>query len=64
MFNFWENVSRYPRFFISATAGLVLILLSPFQKLLRTSLGKFLFILIVLTVFTLGFLIFNAMLNL
>lgn len=64
MFNFWENVSRYPRFFISATAGLFLILLSPFQKLLRTSLGKFLFILIVLTVFTLGFLIFNAMLNL
>ena len=63
MFNFWENIARYPRFFISATAGLFLILLSPFQKLLRTTLGKFLFILVVLTILTLGFLTFNAMLN-
>jgi len=63
MFNFWENIARYPRFFISATAGLFLILLSPFQKLFRTNLGKLLFIVIVFTIFTLGFLIFNAMLN-
>jgi hypothetical protein len=63
MFNFWENIARYPRFFISAVVGLFLILVSPFQKLLRTNLGKLLFILIVSTILTLVFLTFNAMLN-
>ena len=40
MNNFWENIARYPRFFISAMLGLLLILISPFQKLLRTTVGK------------------------
>jgi len=43
MNNFWENIARYPRFFISAMLGLLLILISPFQKLLRTTTGKILF---------------------
>ena len=43
MNNFWENIARYPRFFISAMLGLLLILISPFQKLLRTTLGKIIF---------------------
>jgi|TARA_B110000008_G_scaffold209558_1_gene208369 hypothetical protein len=43
MNNFWENIARYPRFFISAMLGLVLILIAPFQKLLRTTTGKIIF---------------------
>ena len=43
MNNFWENIARYPRFFISAMLGLLLILISPFQKLLRTTAGKIIF---------------------
>jgi len=43
MNNFWENIARYPRFFISSMIGLLLILISPFQKLLRTTTGKIIF---------------------
>ena len=43
MNNFWENIARYPRCFISAMLGLLLILISPFQKLLRTTVGKIIF---------------------
>ena len=43
MNNFWENIARYPRFFISAMLGLLLILIAPFQKLLRTTTGKIIF---------------------
>ena len=35
MNDFWTNVSRYPRFFISSLAGLILILLTPFRNLLK-----------------------------
>ena len=44
MNNFWENIARYPRFFISAMLGLLLILIAPFQKLLRTTTGKIIFV--------------------
>lgn len=35
MDDFWSNVSRYPRFFISSLAGLILIILTPFRNLLK-----------------------------
>ena len=35
MSDFWTNVSRYPRFFISSLAGLILVILAPFQNLLK-----------------------------
>ena len=35
MNDFWNNVSRYPRFFISSLAGLILIILTPFRNLLK-----------------------------
>ena len=35
MSDFWTNVSRYPRFFISSLAGLVLIILTPFRNLFK-----------------------------
>ena len=35
MNNFWTNISRYPRFFISSLAGLILIILTPFKNLFK-----------------------------
>ena len=35
MNNFWTNIVRYPRFFISSMIGLILILLSPFKNLFK-----------------------------
>ena len=35
MSDFWTNVFRYPRFFISSLAGLILIILTPFRNLLK-----------------------------
>ena len=32
---FWENVMRFPRFFISSVIGLVLIIFGPALNLLR-----------------------------
>jgi hypothetical protein len=35
MNDFWNNVSRYPRFFISSLVGLILIILAPFKNLFK-----------------------------
>lgn len=50
MNNFWENILRYPRFFISSLAGLILVLLSPLKNFLRTTKSR-----IVLGLFVIGF---------
>lgn len=35
MNNFWTNVLRYPRFFISSVAGLIIVILTPFKNLFK-----------------------------
>jgi hypothetical protein len=35
MNDFWTNISRYPRFFISSLAGLILVILAPFRNLFK-----------------------------
>ena len=35
MSDFWTNLSRYPRFFISSMAGLILIIVAPFRNLFK-----------------------------
>ena len=35
MSDFWNNISRYPRFFISSLAGLILVILAPFTNLFK-----------------------------
>lgn len=53
MNDFWNNISRYPRFFISSVAGLILVILAPFRNLFKIK--KFRFILpIVFIVFMIG----------
>jgi hypothetical protein len=35
MNNFWNNVLRYPRFFISSVAGLIIVILKPIKNLFK-----------------------------
>lgn len=35
MNDFWTNISRYPRFFISSLVGLILVILAPFKNLFK-----------------------------
>ena len=35
MNDFWNNISRYPRFFISSLAGLILVIIAPFKNLFK-----------------------------
>lgn len=42
MNDFWDNISRYPRFFVSSVAGSILVILAPFKNLLKIK--KFQFI--------------------
>nr|ULD16057.1 hypothetical protein [Cylindrotheca closterium] len=53
MNDFWTNISRYPRFFISSLAGLILIILAPFKNLFKIPklrifliIGSFIFLLL------------------
>jgi purine-cytosine permease-like protein len=54
MNDFWNNISRYPRFFISSVTGLILVILTPFRNLLKIK--KFQFII------PIAFIIFLAVL--
>jgi len=42
MNDFWNNISRYPRFFISSLAGLILVILAPFRNLFKIKKFRFL----------------------
>jgi hypothetical protein len=48
MNNFWNNVLRYPRFFISSVAGLILIILTPFKNLFKIRKLRFFLIIFLL----------------
>lgn len=37
MNDFWNNISRYPRFFISSFIGLILVILAPFKNLFKVT---------------------------
>jgi hypothetical protein len=56
MNDFWNNISRYPRFFISSLAGLILVILAPFKNLFKVP--KFRILLII------GFAVFIILLYL
>ena len=50
MNDFWNNISRYPRFFISSLVGLILVILAPFRNLFKIKKFR-----IVLTLVLIGF---------
>ena len=51
MNDFWTNISRYPRFFISSVAGSVLIILTPFRNLLKIKKFQFIVPIVILGLF-------------
>jgi len=64
MNNFLENILRYPRFFVSSLAGLILVLLSPLKNLLKTTKSRFILILFLLTFFVSLYFILKNMVGL
>jgi hypothetical protein len=64
-FLFWENITRYPRFFITSFTGLCVILLQPLVKLAKKNTVSRIF-LIVFSLFVFGtlFLVLQSMLDL
>ena len=42
MNDFWNNISRDPRFFISSLVGLILVILAPFRNLFKIKKFRFL----------------------
>jgi hypothetical protein len=54
MNDFWNNISRYPSFFISSFVGLILIILAPVKNLFKVPKLRIVLILV--------FLIFIALL--
>ena len=62
MTTFWENIFRYPRFFVSTMIGLISLIISPFIYFFKQSdniiLKLFFFIIvIVLSIFLLSLII-------
>jgi len=60
MNDFWNNISRYPRFFISSVTGSILIILSPFKNLLKI---KKLRIFVILLFILFGIILSNIIIN-
>lgn len=60
MNNFWSNVLRYPRFFISSLAGLIIIILTPFKNLFK--IRKLRFFLVIFFVLVIG-LLYSVIVN-
>ena len=52
MSDFWTNISRYPRFFISSLAGLILVILAPFRNLLKIKKFRIVFPLVLILFLT------------
>ena len=64
MNDFWTNILRYPRFFISSIIGLLLIIVVPFRNLFK-KLQSRIFLLIFVFLFLIGLVnIFKNMLGL
>ena len=60
MSDFWSNISRYPRFFISSVAGLILIILAPFKNLFKVPKFR---ILLILSFLLFIVLLYNIIIN-
>jgi hypothetical protein len=64
MSDFWNNISRYPRFFISSMVGLVLVILTPLTNLLKVPKLRVLLISSFVILITLLYLIIGNMVGL
>ena len=64
MNDFWNNISRYPRFFISSLIGLILVILAPFKNLFKVPKLRIVLILSLITLITVLYLILRSMVGL
>jgi hypothetical protein len=64
MNDFWNNILRYPRFFISSLAGLILVILAPFRNLFKVPKLRIFIVLFVLVFLTSLYFILVNMLSL
>jgi len=64
MNNFWNNILRYPRFFISSFTGLILIILTPFKNLFKIPKLRIFLILFLLLFFISLYTILKSMVGL
>jgi hypothetical protein len=62
MSDFWNNILRYPRFFISSVSGLILVILTPFINLIKTPKSRILLLVFTTFLFITLFLILKNML--
>ena len=51
MYIFWENVARFPRFFVTSVSGLIIIIISPFLKLAKKNLASQIFLILFAHIF-------------
>lgn len=61
MSDFWNNISRYPRFFISSVTGLVLVIITPFRNLFKIPKLRGILIVSIFVVIGLLYLILKSM---
>lgn len=62
--NFWNNIIRYPRFFISSMIGLFLIIITSLLKIFKDIPDKKVLFTLFLLIFVIIMLILTLMLNL
>jgi hypothetical protein len=61
MSDFWNNISRYPRFFISSMVGLILVILAPLKNLFKVPKLRIILILSFVIFFTLLYFVLRSM---
>jgi len=61
MSDFWNNISRYPRFFISSVIGLALVIITPFRNLFKIPKLRGVLIILIFVVIGLLYLILKNM---
>nr|YP_009496210.1 hypothetical protein ycf33 [Guinardia striata]AWT38782.1 hypothetical protein ycf33 [Guinardia striata] len=64
MNNFWNNIFRYPRFFISSVTGLILVILTPFKNLFKIPKLRIFLIVFLILFFTGLYLVLRSMVGL
>ena len=64
MSEFWNNISRYPRFFISSMVGLILVILAPLKNLLKVPKLRIILVLSLIVFITVLYLVIRKMIAL
>jgi hypothetical protein len=64
MNDFWNNILRYPRFFISSLIGLILVIITPFRNLFKIPRLRLIVILMIVLVIGLFYFILTKMVGL